>query len=75
MKRLNDLKINEEGIIVKVDTNQNIKRRLMDIGFVKGERVKLILKNFGDNMRAYKIKNTVMALRVNDTKNILIRKV
>ena len=47
----------------------------MDIGFVKGERVKLILKNFGDNMRAYKIKNTVMALRVNDTKNILIRKV
>lgn len=75
MKRLNDLKINEEGIIVKVDTNQNIRRRLMDIGFVKGERVKLILKNFGDNMRAYKIKNTVMALRVNDTKNILIRKV
>ncbi len=75
MKRLNDLKINEEGIIIKIDTNQNIKRRLMDIGFVKGERVKLILKNFGDNMRAYKIKNTVMALRVNDTKNILIRKV
>ena len=75
MKRLNDLKINEEGIIIKIDTNQNIKRRLMDIGFVKGERVKLILKNFGENMRAYKIKNTVMALRVNDTKNILIRKV
>ena len=45
----------------------------MDIGFVKGEKIKLILKNFGDNMRAYKIKNTVMALRVNDTKNILIK--
>lgn len=75
MKSLNDLKINEEGIIVKVDTKQNIKRRLMDIGFVKGEKVKLILKNFGDNMRAYKIKNTVMALRVDDTKNILIREV
>lgn len=75
MKSLNDLKINEEGIIVKVDTKQNIKRRLMDIGFVKGEKVKFILKNFGDNMRAYKIKNTVMALRVDDTKNILIREV
>ena len=45
----------------------------MDIGFVKGEKVKLLLKNFGDNMRAYKIKNTVMALRVSDTKNILIK--
>ncbi len=73
MRSLNELKINEESIIVSVNTDINIKRRLMDIGFVKGEKVKLILKNFGDNMRAYKIKNTVMALRVNDTKNILIK--
>lgn len=73
MRSLNELKINEESIIVSVNTDINIKRRLMDIGFVKGEKVKLILKNFGDNMRAYKIKNTVMALRVSDTKNILIK--
>lgn len=73
MKSLNELKINEEGIIAVVKTDKSIKRRLMDIGFVKGEKVKLILKNFGDNMRAYKIKNTVMALRVSDTKNILIK--
>ncbi len=75
MKSLNELKINEEGTIISVNTNSNIKRRLMDIGFVKGEKVKLILKNFGDNMRAYKIKNTVMALRVSDTQNILIEKI
>ena len=73
MKSLNELKINEESTIISVNTDINIKRRLMDIGFVKGEKVKLILKNFGDNMRAYKIKNTVMALRVSDTKNILIK--
>ena len=73
MKSLNELKINEEGIIAVVKTDKSIKRRLMDIGFVKGEKDKLILKNFGDNMRAYKIKNTVMALRVSDTKNILIK--
>ena len=75
MKSLNELKINEEGTIISVNTNSNIKRRLMDISFVKGEKVKLILKNFGDNMRAYKIKNTVMALRVSDTQNILIEKI
>ena len=73
MKSLNDLKLNEIATIESVETSQNIKRRLMDIGFVKGEKVKLLLKNFGDNMRAYKIKNTVMALRVSDTKNILIK--
>lgn len=75
MISLNELKINEEGLIIKVNTNENIKRRLMDIGFVKGEKVKLILKNFGDNMRAYKIKNTIMALRLKDTKNIFIEKI
>lgn len=74
MENLNGLKINEEAVIVSVNTGKDIKRRLMDIGFVKGEKVKLILKNFGDNMRAYKIKNTIMALRVRDSKNILIKK-
>ena len=73
MKSLNELKLNEEAIIVNLEANPNIKRRLMDIGFVKGEKVKLILKNFGDNMRAYKIKNTVIALRKNDTKNIMVK--
>lgn len=73
MKSLNELKINEEGIIVSINTNQNIKRRLMDIGFVKGEKIKLILKNFGDNMRAYQIKGTIMALRLSDSKNIFIK--
>ena len=42
MKSLNELKINEEGIIAVVETDKSIKRRLMDIGFVKGEKVKLI---------------------------------
>ena len=72
MKSLNELKINEEAIIIKVNTK--IKQRLTDIGFVKGAKIKLILKNFGDNMRAYKIKNTVIALRISDTKDILIKK-
>lgn len=72
MKNLNELNINEEAIITEIKNN-NLKRRLMDIGFVKGAKVKLILKNFGDNMRAYQIKNTIMALRLNDTKNIFIK--
>ena len=72
MKNLNDLKINEEATIIQIQ-NSNLKKRLMDIGFVKGTKIKLLLKNFGDNMRAYQIKNTVMALRVSDTKNILIK--
>ena len=71
MRNLNDLKINEEATIIQIQ-NSNLKKRLMDIGFVKGTKIKLLLKNFGDNMRAYQIKNTVMALRLNDSKNIFV---
>ena len=73
MKNLNDLKINEEAIIDRIE-NTALKRRLMDIGFVKNAKVKLILKNFGDSMRAYQIKNTIMALRTSDSKNIIAKK-
>ncbi len=72
MKNLNELKINEEATITLIK-NSNLKRRLMDIGFVNGAKVKLILKNIGDNMRAYQIKNTIMALRLNDSKNIFVK--
>lgn len=72
MRNLNELKIGEEATITLVK-NSNLKRRLMDIGFVRGAKVKLILKNIGDNMRAYQIKNTIMALRLNDSKNIFVK--
>ena len=45
----------------------------MDIGFVKGSKVKLLFKNYGDNMRAYQIKNTVIALRLKDSQNIFVK--
>ena len=72
MKNLNELKINEEATITLIK-NSNLKRRLMDIGFVNGAKVKSISKNIGDNMRAYQIKNTIMALRLNDSKNIFVK--
>ena len=66
--KLNNLKIGEEGIIQKVSADKNIKKRLMDIGFIKGVKVIPILKN--KSMTAYKIKGTVISIRNEDTKNI-----
>ena len=42
-----------------------IKKRLLDIGFIKGSIVKLILES--KSMRAYSIKGTIIALRKDDT--------
>lgn len=65
---INDLKLNEEGIVIKVKAEDNIKRRLMDIGLVKGAKVKPVLIN--KNIRAYLIKGTVIGIRNKDTLNI-----
>lgn len=65
---INDLKINEEGIVTEVKAENNIRRRLMDIGLVKGAKVKPVLIN--KNMRAYLIKGTVIGIRNKDTLNI-----
>ncbi len=66
--KLNDLKIGNAGIIKDVIANENIKRRLMDIGFTKGVKVTPLLKS--SSMTAYKIKGTVIGTRNEDTKDI-----
>ena len=69
--RLNDLKIGEEAIVTIVEANNNIKKRLLDIGLVKGSQVKPVLKA-SNNMVAYDIKGAIIAIRKDDTKEIKV---
>lgn len=75
MKRLNELKINEEGFVLKVDAADNIKRRLLDMGLVKGSKIKPVLISPGKDMVAYFIKGAVIAIRKDDTKDIMVEEV
>ena len=72
MKSLNELSINEEGIIKEVKASSNIKNRLMDIGFINGTKIKKVLTSPGDNMVAYLIKGSIIAIRKDDTKDIMV---
>lgn len=65
---LNKLGLNKNGIISFVSASSDIKRRLMDIGFNKGVKIKPILE--GSSMRAYSIKGSVIAVRKEDTSKI-----
>ena len=69
--KLNDLKVNEEGVITKVKAKRDIKRRLMDIGIVKGAKIKPVLIN--KSIRAYLIKGTVIGIRNIDSKDIEVK--
>lgn len=65
--KLNELSINKEGKI-KYIKQSNIKRRLMDMGLNKNIIIKPVLIN--KNIKAYSVKNTIIALRDKDAKNI-----
>ena len=75
MKSLNDLKLGEAGKVIKTEASQNIRRRLLDIGLVKGCIVKPVLISPGGDMVAYQIKGAVVAIRKNDTKKIMVEEI
>lgn len=54
-KKLINLKINEVGIIKEVNVkDENIKRQLANLGFYKGEEIKLL--NYNYNKESYLVK-------------------
>lgn len=70
--KLNDLCINENAIISNLNVKDEIRKRLLDIGFVRGSKVTKVLENI--NMGAYNVKGSIIAIRKSDTKNIEVTK-
>lgn len=69
---LTSLKEGETAIINCVTTRSSIRRRLQDIGLVKGTQVQCLQKSiFGDPV-AYLIRDTVIAIRNEDAQLITI---
>lgn len=69
---LNNLKINSQAKILEINNAGSIRRRLLDLGFIPGVIVSAILRSPFKDPIAYKIKNTVIALRNEDSKQILV---
>lgn len=69
---LSDLKLDEIGIINKINCSSEIKKRFLDLGFVKNTKISPVLTSPSGNIRAYLIKDTLIAIRNEDAKKILI---
>lgn len=71
---LNSLQVGEKARIYDVLANGSIKRRFLDIGLINGTEIECVGKSpMGDPM-AFLIRGTVIAIRCDDCKNILIAK-
>lgn len=72
MNSLYDLKINEPGIVESLSCNGSLKRRLLDLGIIKGTKITPILKSPSGDPTAFEIRGTLIALRKEDAKLIKI---
>lgn len=68
--KLTELKKNQMAKILFIELDLNLKKRLLEMGFCFGAKLKFIYE-FNTTF-AYEIKNSLVALRKEDAENIFI---
>ena len=69
---LSEINIGDKVIIKRINSKENIKRRLLDIGLIEGTQVECVLKSIFKDPLAYLIRGAVIAIRKEDSKDILV---
>lgn len=73
-KLLSELEYGEKGIVKKITTREDMRRRFQDIGIVTGSIIECVGKSpFGDP-KAFLIKGAVIAVRSEDSCTVIIEK-
>mgnify|MGYP005799991639 FL=1 len=67
---LSDMQIGDKGVIKKLNVNENIKRRLQDLGLIEETYIECILKSPFNDPSAYLVRGALIAIRKEDGKNI-----
>ncbi len=70
--RLDQLKKNEEGIIVKVNADKTLKSRFNSFGITKGTKISVITTTMAKETIEIKVNRTKIALRVSEAAKIEI---
>ena len=70
---LGGLPLGAEGTIAAVSAEGELRRRLTELGYFPGERVKKVLVSPLGDPCAYLVRGTVTAIRRRDAESILIR--
>ncbi len=69
---LHELKLQEKANIVNIQCSENIKRRLLDLGLIKGTKIVPVLISPSGDPKAFEVRGTLIAIREEDTKQIEI---
>lgn len=69
---LNTLPMDTYGIIDNIHCTGNIKRRLLDLGMIKGTKIKPVLRSPSGDPTAYEVRGSIIAIRKEDSDKINI---
>lgn len=70
---LYELPLHKIGIVDNLNCDGNIRRRLLDLGLVKGTRITPVLKSPSGDPTAFEIRKTLIALRKEDSSLINLK--
>lgn len=72
--RLADLPTGQSALVVGLDDSCQgySRRRLMDLGFTEGASIRPALSTFAGDPRAYEIRGTLVALRADQARQVLV---
>lgn len=72
-KQLSDLKPGEKAVIVKVVGTGSVRRRMLDMGLVKGTEIVVIRRApLGDPIE-FRLKGYNLSLRKEEAKNVFVK--
>ncbi len=69
---LDQLNISKKAKVFKINSDYELKRRLEDLGLIKGCTIQSEFKSPFNDPTAYLIKGCTIAIRNKDAKNILV---
>lgn len=69
---LDKISVGNKAKIIKINSNTEIKRRLLDLGITPNSIIKSEFKSPFNDPVAYLIRGTTIALREEDAKNIIV---
>lgn len=69
---LNELPLNKNGYVESLNCTGNLRRRLLDLGLIKGTRITPVLISPSKDPRAFEIRGTLIAIRKDDANSIVI---
>ena len=70
---LDQLPINQTGIILDLNCNHSIKKRLLDLGLIPGTSITPVFTSPFGEPTAFEFRNTIVSIRNNDTSHIFVK--